>query len=123
MYRYLVLLLLAGTATAHQLTPTYPKLEMSFVPGVVQARMQLFNKRTDINYYEFQVFDKDWNSIPFAVNGKIQRVEYLETKNVDIYIQNENKDRATYICAKSKILAAEVEKVTSVSSRICSKIK
>jgi hypothetical protein len=41
---------------------------------------------------------------------------------VDVYIRDEDKDRAVYVCSLSKLLPTK-EAVTIVSSRICSKIK
>lgn len=124
MYRYLILVaLLSGHVSAHQLTPTYPEWERSFVPRVIQTKMKLFNKRTDVEYFEFKVFDDDWNQIPFATSEKVLRVKYLENKEVTIYLREEDEPFARYICSKSKILSGNTDQITTVSSRICSKIK
>lgn len=118
----LIMLGVCGQATAHEFLPTYPKLGLSYVPGVLHTEMELFNARQDIQYYEFGVFDSEWNKVPFATSEKIMKIEYLEKKRIDIYIREEDKNRATYICSKSKIIAKDVNR-TMMSSRICSKIK
>ena len=115
-------MVLSGLVSAHQFTPTYPKLTPSFVEGLVSTQMTLFNKRSDVEYYELSVFDKDWNEVPFATTKKIIEIQYLETKQIDIYIRNADKERAVYICSRSK-LKAKSETSTLIASRICSKIK
>ena len=50
---------MATTAHAHEWTPTYPKFEPSFMEGIVVTTMNIFNKRSDIDYYELTVHDKD----------------------------------------------------------------
>jgi hypothetical protein len=60
MFRYAFILLIgiAGHVNAHQFLPTYPTFELSFVEGVVQTKMQLFNKRKEIEYYELSVYEQ-----------------------------------------------------------------
>jgi hypothetical protein len=106
----------------HQFMPTYPKLQPSYVEGVLQARMEIFNSREDIEYYEFSVHDKNWERIPFATAERILYVPYLKRTYVDIFIKQQDKNRAVYICSMSKILAG-VHQSTVVSSKICSKLK
>jgi hypothetical protein len=114
---------IGGHASAHQFTPTYPKFETSFVQGVQQAKMELFNTRRDVWFYEIDVFDKDWNKLPFASSqGKVVRIEHLETKNIDVYVKNQDISKVTYICTESRLLKQDV-KGTAVASRICSKVK
>jgi len=114
---------IGGQVNAHQFTPTYPTFESSFIQGVQQAKMELFNKRREVWFYEIDVFDQDWNKLPFASSqGKIVRVEYLETKTVDVYVKTQDVSKVTYICTESRLLKQDV-KGTSVSSRICSKVK
>jgi hypothetical protein len=122
--RYLILLIVAigSLAEAHQWLPTYPKLEPSYVDGVLVTRMELFNSRNDVSFYEVGVFDNDWQPVPFATESGIVNVEYLQRKIIDIYIRERDKQRAVYICTKSK-LRDDRNQVTVVSSRICSKIK
>lgn len=124
MHRYLILLMLwaSGHASAHEFTPTYPKLKPSYVPGVLSAKMTLFNLRNDVEYYEFGVFDAEWNKVPFAMQNKIMKFKHLDKKTVEVYIREKDSKDAVYICSKSKLLVDGGSK-TSVSTRICSKIK
>ena len=130
MYRYLILktliVLLSGvlsaSAMSHEWTPTYPKLSLSHLPGIWKTRMKMFNSRKDVEYYNINVFDGEWNPVPYAVLSNPVRVKYLETKYVDVYIKNEDKSRAVYICSKSKLYAVDTTK-PMLFSRICSKIK
>lgn len=125
MLRYIMLFLtlsLCGHASAHQWTPTYPILQRSFVPNVWYTTLELFNSRRDVEFYQISVLDKDMNSIPFATRERIIKVPYTKKMKVDVYIRDEDKDRAVYVCSLSKLLPTK-EAVTIVSSRICSKIK
>jgi hypothetical protein len=124
MFRYVIVLMivLSCSANAHQFLPTYPKFQNSFVEGVVYTKMELFNKRKEIGFYELGVFDGDWNSITFATESKIIRVNYLETKYINVYIKKEDLKRAVYICTESKIKKEDIQ-ATSIASKICSKIK
>ena len=81
--------------------------------------MKLFNKRKEISYYEIQAFDKDWEPLPIGFSNIIQ-VDYLETKEVPVYLAKNEAKRVLYICSKSKILKGQT---TILSSKICSKIK
>lgn len=121
-YVMIILLLLSGYTSAHQWTPTYPKLSNSYVAGVVSTRMELFNSRKDVRYYQIGVFDTDFNPIPFAAAEKIINIPYLSRKKVDVFIKLTDARRAVYICSKSKLLSTG-SAITSISSRICSKIK
>lgn len=118
----LLLLVIGESATAHQFTPTYPKLEPSFVNGVVKAEMELFNSRSDVRFYELSVHDADWNDIPFASESKVVEVPYLNRKVLNIHIREKDRNKAVYICSKSKLLGSG-SNLTMVSSKICSKIK
>ena len=123
MYRYLILLLvMSGYASAHEFTPTYPKLKNSYVEGVLYTTMTLFNMRKDVEYYEFGVFNAEWEKVPFAMQNKVMRFKHLEKKKIDIYIREKDKEEVVYICSKSKLIVTGSEK-TSISSRICSKVK
>jgi len=113
---------MSGYASAHEFTPTYPKLKNSYVEGVLYTRMTLFNMRKDVEYYEFGVFNAEWEKVPFAMQNKVMRFRYLEKKKIDIYIREKNKKEVVYICSKSKLVVTGTAK-TSVSSRICSKVK
>ena len=84
--------------------------------------MQLFNKRKEIEYYELSVYDANWKSLPFASESKIVKIQYLQTKDILVYIKKEDLKRVKYICSESKI-QKENNQNTLVSSRICSKIQ
>lgn len=111
-----------GYANAHEWTPTYPTLSPSYVEGVSKADMLLVNMRNDVKYFELSVFDNDWNAVPFATKERIVRVDYLQRLKIEVFIRDQDKDTATYICSKSKILKGSETKAL-VASRICSKIK
>lgn len=83
--------------------------------------MKLFNKRKEISYYEIEAFDKDWQPLPIGFNSIIQ-IDYLETKDVPVYLAKNAAKRVLYVCSKSKILKGQANK-TLLSSKICSKIK
>ena len=124
MYRYLIIisLLFGGHASAHQFTPTYPVFKISHVPELVRLDMKLFNKREDINYYTFGVYDENWNKVVFAVPKKVIYVEHLQTVDVEIFVRRKEASKAKYVCSKSKVLKEDGNR-PAVSSRICSKIK
>jgi len=118
----LLLVLNGGYASAHQWTPTYPKLKPSHVTGVYTTKMELFNSRKEIRYYSVGVFDKDWNKVPFVTSPSILRISYLDKRLVDIYLHKKHKNKAHYICSRSKILSS-VRDPSIIASRIFSKIK
>lgn len=111
----------SACASAHEMTPTYPEFNPSFVEGVYKTSISIFNRRTDVSYYSLQVYDNQWEPIPFAAETNLISLKYLEKKSIDIYLRVEDIPSAGYICTKSKILKGEATSV--VSSRICSKIK
>jgi len=115
-----VALFAATTATAHQWTPTYPKFENSFVEGVVVTTMKLFNKREDVRFYEINVYDEEWNPIRFATATKVVEMNYLEQKNIEIYVLESDCDQIEYICTVSKLLLDDTN--NGINSRICSKV-
>jgi hypothetical protein len=124
MFRYvfMIMALIGGYANAHQFLPTYPKFEHSFITGVMYTKMELFNKRNDVEYYELNVYDNNWNSIAFASESKIVQVNYLQTKSVNVYVKKEDLVRVTYICTESKH-KRESGQNTVIASQICSKVK
>lgn len=117
-----LLCMFGGPAMAHQFTPTYPEFTISFVDGVMQTKMEIFNKRREVEYYELGVFDKDWNPVTFAADDRLVRVRYLETKKLSIYVKSEDLPKVTYICTESRLRREDV-KDTVISSKICSKVK
>jgi hypothetical protein len=122
MYRKIVLgLLLCSGAYAHEMTPTYPIWRPSHIAGVVTTKMEIFNKRQDIEWYEIGVFDKDWKAVPFVTSYKLLRLEYLDHAKFDIYINRNDVNKAEYVCSRSKVLGDSSTPL--ISSRICSKFK
>lgn len=125
MLRYvlvLVLVLFGGYANAHQFLPTYPTFQLSHIDDVVYTKMQLFNKRKEIDFYELSVFDGEWNTIPFASENKLIQINYLETKEINIYLKKSDLKRVVYICTESKIRKQDIQYAV-ISSKICSKVK
>lgn len=118
----ILFLVFSSWANAHEMTPTYPKLEISYVTDVYKATMHLFNKREDVEYYEIGVFDKNFNPIPFVSSYSIMKVKYLGKVTFDVYINKIDVKRATYICSRSKLRKNSSIR-TAVSSKICSKFK
>lgn len=109
-------------AMAHEMTPTYPKLGPSHLDGVYKTTLQMFNKREDVEYYEIGVFDKDKQPIPFVSSYKVMKIRYLGHVTFDVYIRKQDRDRAYYVCSRSK-LRKDSQVRTAVASVICSKFK
>jgi len=123
MLRYVLLLIIMTTsAVAHEMVPTYPKLEPSYMEGLQRTKITIFNKRPEVEYYEIGVFTKDWEPIPFVSTYKVFPVPYLSTVTVELFIRDKDRDVIRYICSKSK-LRKSYEPAAAVSSRICSKVK
>ena len=123
MYRPVILwLLLCGSVAAHDMTPTYPKWKMSFIPTAKMTTMKVFNKRADVQWYQIGVFDKEFEPIPFVTRYKILRIKYLSHVKFDIYINDDNVKRAEYVCTTSKLRGNDDFKPI-VESRICSRFK
>jgi len=118
----IMLMLVASPLYAHEMTPTYPKLSPSHLDNVYKTTMEMFNKRSDVEYYEIGVFDADWNPIPFVTSYQVIRIRYLGHVTFDVYIRKSDVSRATYICSISKLRKDSSTK-TQIASRICSKFK
>jgi len=113
---------MSNVVSAHEMTPTYPKLMPSHLDNVYKVTMEMFNKREDVEFYEIGVFDKDWNPIPFVSSYNIIRLRYLGHVSFDVYIRKDDVSRAEYICSKSK-LRKDNKTRAAINSRICSKFK
>tara|TARA_B110000238_G_C16122213_1_gene437597 strand:+ start:726 stop:1112 length:387 start_codon:yes stop_codon:yes gene_type:complete len=116
-----VLIALSGSVWGHQFTPTYPTWKRSFIPGILVVTMTLFNSREEISYYQINVYDKAWKKLPFASSDRLSRIEYLETKKIEVYLKVEDVDKALYICSRSKLTMGS-KQASHVSSKICSKL-
>ena len=114
--------LITTSAAAHELTPTYPEIESAYIDGVSVIKMKMWNRRDDASYYEVNVYDGEWKSVPFATPEKIIKLGYLEHKSFELYIRDADRDKIKYICTISKQLKQDVQS-TGIKSRICSKVK
>ena len=114
------LLVVSGPILAHELLPTYPKLEHSYVPNVYQTTLKMWNGRIDVEYYKVEVSDSEWNPVPFITNERTFRLKYMERKDIEVFIPSDAK--ATYICTRSMLEAGNPQK-SVISSKVCSKIK
>lgn len=108
-------------AKAHEMVPTYPKIEPSHMSDIYKTTMTMFNKRPEVEYYEIGVFDKNWEPLNFVSSYKIYKIPYLSAVTFDIYIRKEDKNRVEYICSQSKLKKQDKTR-TAISSRICSKV-
>ena len=117
---FIVSLFLASKVSAHEMTPTYPPLVPSYVDGLVSAKMTMFNARKDVEYFEIGVFSADWEPVPFAATAKIMRVPHGSTKTFEVFVREEDKGRATFICSLSKLRTDNSARAI-VSSKICSR--
>lgn len=122
MYRQIALaIFLAGSVSAHEMTPTYPKPSPSPIKGVTRFKMELHNARRDVQYYALAVIDKDGELMRFAATDRILAVPYGSSQDFDVYIRNDDLPDAKYICTQSRILVGQTSKPV-ISSMICSRI-
>lgn len=113
-------MLVSTFAHAHEMTPTYPEWKYSIYDGLLVTKMEMFNKRDDVEYYEIAILDDQWNLVPFVSSFKIIRLDYLARVKFDVYINKKDRHRAEYICSKSKI---RTKTKPTISSMICSRFK
>jgi len=121
MYRAIALALLASGASAHEMTPAYPEIYPSYVEGVQQVQMSLFNARSDVSYFEIKVFDENWGPIAFASEYRVLFVPPQTREDFVVYLRSDDAKRAVYLCSTSKIERKD-EIGTLVASRICSRL-
>ena len=113
---------LPSIGSAHEMIPTYPELDPSYVDGIMVTTLSLYNRRNDAEHYEIGVFSGEWEPIKFATPERVLRVGYLETKTFDVYIRDKDKGSVVYICTLSKLVKENIG-ASGISSKICSKIK
>lgn len=118
--KFLPLLFVSGYVSAHELTPTYPELRFSYVTGVVSARLKMWNARMDVNYYQIEVSDADWNPVPFVTDERLFKLSYGERRDIEVFLPIDTS--ATYICTRSMLDKEKMQR-TVISSKVCSKIK
>lgn len=121
-YIIAVAMLCANVAAAHEMTPAYPEFKSSYVNGILQTTMKIWNRREDASYYEIGVYDEEWKKLPFATVDTVVQVGYLESKTFDVYIRETDLSKVEFICTTSKLLKDEVN-FTGITSRICSRVK
>jgi len=119
---FFLIVLSSGHLSAHELTPTYIKLRQSYVENVLTTRVNLWNGRADVLYYKLNVYNKDWEKVPFfSLPGSVVKVDYTERMKLDVFIGAPEAANAVYVCTRSQILKGLKQK-TVISSKICSKI-
>lgn len=119
--KYLLLLLfVSGFSGAHELTPTYPELQSSYMKDIMQVNLKMWNARVDVEYYKIEVTDEDWNDVPFITNEKTFRLDHFGRRDIEIFLPSDTT--ATYICTKSLLQKGNAQR-SIVSSKVCSKIK
>jgi hypothetical protein len=109
-------------ASAHEMTPTYPKWVPSHMDGVWKTTMEMFNKRKDVEWYEIGVFDEKWQPVNFVTTYRLFNMPHLSRVKFDVYIATPDVAIAEYICSKSKLREIREQK-TMVATRICSRFK
>jgi len=114
----LIMITLSTTVYSHEMTPTYPTFSKSFMAGISVTTLNIFNKRKDVSYYEIGVFTDEWEPIPFVSQYTVIPMEYLDTVSFDVYVSNLSLSSVEYICSVSQLKTG-----TTVSSKICSRVK
>ena len=118
--KFIILLVVSGSAMAHELTPTYPKLKQSYIPEVLQTKVKMWNARVDVVYYKIEVTDKDWKEVPFITEEKMFKLDYMQRREIEIFLPSDTS--AMYICTRS-MLEKGARSRSMISSKVCSKIK
>ena len=120
LIKTIILLCVSGSAMAHELTPTYPKLEPTYVKGVLSTKLIMWNARVDVEHYKIEVTNAFWNDVPFITDEKIVRLGYHERREIEIFLPEDTT--AQYICTRS-LLEKGKRSRSIISSKVCSKIK
>ena len=120
LIKTIILLCVSGSAMAHELTPTYPKLEPTYVKGVLSTKLIMWNARVDVEHYKIEVTNAFWNDVPFITEEKIVKLGYHERREIEIFLPEDTT--AQYICTRS-LLEKGKRSRSIISSKVCSKIK
>ena len=120
LIKTIILLCVSGSAMAHELTPTYPKLEPTYVKGVLSTKLIMWNARVDVEHYKIEVTNAFWNDVPFITDEKIVKLGYHERREIEIFLPEDTT--AQYICTRS-LLEKGKRSRSIISSKVCSKIK
>jgi hypothetical protein len=115
------LALLPAAVGAHEMTPTYPELFQSYMPGIMQADLSLFNAREDVEYYAISIWDAEWNPVPFASAQRVMHIPPGGRQDFEIYIRQADAEVAVYICTTSMLRAGQQDNAI-IESRICSRL-
>ena len=120
LIKTIILLCVSGSAMAHELTPTYPKLTPTYIDGVLSTKLIMWNARVDVEHYKIEVTNAFWNDVPFITDEKIVRLGYQERREIEIFLPEDTT--AQYICTRS-LLEKGKRSRSIISSKVCSKIK
>ena len=120
LIKTIILLCVSGSAMAHELTPTYPKLEPTYINGVLSTKLIMWNARVDVEHYKIEVTNAFWNDVPFITDEKIVKLGYHERREIEIFLPEDTT--AQYICTRS-LLEKGKRSRSIISSKVCSKIK
>ena len=120
LIKTIILLCVSGSAMAHELTPTYPKLEPTYVKGVLSTKLIMWNARVDVEHYKIEVTNAFWNDVPFITDERIVKLGYQERREIEIFLPEDTT--AQYICTRS-LLEKGKRSRSIISSKVCSKIK
>jgi hypothetical protein len=120
LIKTIILLCVSGSAMAHELTPTYPKLEPTYVKGVLSTKLIMWNARVDVEHYKIEVTNAFWNDVPFITEERIVKLGYQERREIEIFLPEDTT--AQYICTRS-LLEKGKRSRSIISSKVCSKIK
>lgn len=116
-----LILFVSGSVYAHEMTPAYVNFRTSLFDGILETELNMFNRRADVEYYEIEVFDYNWDPLPFATDQDVFRLKYLDRKKIPVYIRKRDRNRVAYICTTSKLFRSNTTS-TVVASKICSKV-
>lgn len=120
--KLLMLVLFSSAASAHEMTPTYFKFKPSIYDGFMVTELNLWNRRSDVSFYQVYVYDEEWNPVVFNTPNRIFKVQHLGKTGFPVYIRKRDEQKIVYICTESKLIKGTVES-TGVTSKICSKKK
>ena len=104
------------------MTPTYPELGLTHIEGVKKASMEIFNSRSDVEYYEIGVFDINWKPVLFVSQYRVMQISYLNRVKFDVYLTEADSLGAEYICSISKI-RGDQNKQAMLATKICSRFR
>lgn len=114
--------LACGSANAHELIPTYPEFRPSFMDDISVTTLELYNAREEVEFYSINVYNENWEPIPFSTKDKIIQISHLGRHTFDVYIRDRDLQNIEYICTTSRLVQNEIQS-QGISSRVCSRVK